>query len=36
MKAIVQNFPVVLFIMLNEGVLTFASMNQKFYAKPFK
>ena len=28
MKAIVQNFPVVLFIMLNKVVLTFESMNQ--------
>ena len=36
MKAIVQNLPVVQFIMLNKGVLTFESMNQKFYVKPFK
>ena len=28
MNAIVQNFPVVLFIMLHKVVLTFESMNQ--------
>lgn len=28
MKAIVQNFPVVLFIMLNKVVITFEPMNQ--------
>lgn len=28
MKAIVQNFPVVLFIMLHKVVLTFEPMNQ--------
>lgn len=28
MKAIEQNFPVVLFIMLNKEVITFESMNQ--------